>query len=394
MEDFTEQSFLPMQKAVESDRATLVNTRKELDLALKLAEVNLEMAELARRRLLGTRQWQLELAGIDEELAAVEEEKDRLALENSTALAEKALVAQTVVKADHVAWLNAAAHLEETRNRRRRLQRGPEPIQLRKADNRIREARENLENARYNRQVRTELKELEVVDAEARYKRMLVDKRRRERDIEYCAVKALVPGVVVYVNVWKGSNELSPIHVGETRTRGQDLLKIADISEMQVRMVVPEADIGLIRKGQQAGVRFVAFPDLELPAEVRRVTPTASDKNQLLGTLALAKSGQAVVRAFEVFLALKEKDERLRLGLTAEAEIVVARQEQALVIPLSAVVYRSGAAYVLTRADGGKGLKEVELGLAGETEAVVQNGLEEGDEILDEPARIISHHRN
>jgi hypothetical protein len=115
----------------------------------------------------------------------------------------------------------------------------------------------------------------------------------------------------------------------------------------------------------------------------------AEDKNRKLGSLALEKSGEAGVNVVDVLLDLEipPGGEQPRLGSSAEAEIVVASFESVLTVPLAAVRWAAASAGsggpILRVLRGGRVESvAVKLGASTADEAVVTEGLAEGDQVL------------
>lgn len=385
LEDYMEQSYKPGEFALESDTQTLENKKIELALEIKLAGLRLEIAHLGRKRLLERYADDLEIATLNMGIAAKDAAIAQLAVDVNGPLVKKGMVAANTLSTLTVDALNAKARHEEAVEKVRRLKLGPTPLELRAADNTIRVAEENLETARFNHDADIAIYEAEVAHARAQLERLEIWKRQNEEQIEKCEIKAPLPGVVVYVNVWKGGGDLSPINVGETRSRGSDLLKMADTTTLQVHMLLTEPDALKVHVGQKAKVRFVAFPDLVVPATVTYVSPDAFDKNIKLGPLALAKLGEAGVNVVEVRVTLDEKDPRIRLGLSAVAEITISNRDNVLVVPMSTIVDDDTGFHVWRKSGSGFSKTAVKVSDYNEMEAVVSEGLMEGEELLDAP---------
>jgi HlyD family secretion protein len=65
------------------------------------------------------------------------------------------------------------------------------------------------------------------------------------------------------------------VEVGELATPGRVVAELADLEELELRVFVPQLDVGKVRIGSEARVRVDAFPDRLLPARVVRVDEEA-----------------------------------------------------------------------------------------------------------------------
>ena len=151
-------------------------------------------------------------------------------------------------------------------------------------------------------------------------------------------------------------------------TGGSPVITLMDASQVHVDVLVDEVDVGKIREGQQAGLTLDSFPDRELAGHVDFMAPTPTDEAGLI--------------SYKVSIALEQNDLPVRVGMTANAEIVTREVQGALVVPNRAIeVDRdSGRYYVAKLVNGVPARTEIELGLRGETHSQVVSGLEDGDE--------------
>jgi hypothetical protein len=128
---------------------------------------------------------------------------------------------------------------------------------------------------------------------------------------------------------------------------------------------------------------------------VAEIAPFAEDKNRKLGSLALEKSGEAGVNSVDVLLDLEipAGSPQPRLGSSADVEIVLATHENALAVPVAAVRFAPGkaggppAAAVRVLRGGRVVDAPVKIAATTEGEAVVADGLSEGEEVLVDDGR-------
>jgi HlyD family secretion protein len=206
--------------------------------------------------------------------------------------------------------------------------------------------------------------------------------------------------------------------VGE-RVRGSDLsedvvLIISTLSSMEAKIEVGEHEVIYVKEGDRAGVEIDAFPDRKFPAAVVEVARNATVKNQ--GT-------EGEVTTFYVRLALTAPVPGALPGMSTQATISTDTHPDAVVVPIQAVTVRpakdlGGAGPELTDRnvasaaaaaaggarkpreamrqcvfvvkDGKARVREVETGLASESEIEITSGLEAGEQVVEGPYRILS----
>ena len=154
------------------------------------------------------------------------------------------------------------------------------------------------------------------------------------------------------------------IKIGDMVQPGQILYTVGDPSALQIDGEVDEEDIPKVTPGQKALLRADAFPGRALEGSVARITPY----------------GDPVGRTYRVYISLPE-DTPLLSGMTTEINIIVRREDDALLIPVSAL---SGSS-VWTVSNGEARLVSVELGAVGEENAEILSGLEETAMVITAP---------
>ncbi|SDZ34302.1 HlyD family secretion protein [Jannaschia faecimaris] len=98
-----------------------------------------------------------------------------------------------------------------------------------------------------------------------------------------------------------------------------------DLSQMELRVDIDEADIGQVRMGQQAYFTVDAYDDRRFPAEIVQIrfAPETVDG----------------VVTYKAILTIDNADMLLRPGMTATADINVAEIRNAIVVPNAALRY-------------------------------------------------------
>jgi len=189
-----------------------------------------------------------------------------------------------------------------------------------------------------------------------------------QNDLDQMTITAPIPGLVVYLDIWKGGQE-GKVQEGDSPWPGQGLINLPDLSEMQMATTVSEVDIQKVKVGQDALVTLDAFPDRTYHGKVTSV-----------GTLARKKSYQSELNVFDVDITLDESDEYLKPGMSAKAEIIVDRVPGAVWVPIEAVFEREGNTVVYVGSRNPKPV-EVEVGERSDTDVIIKSGLEGGEKI-------------
>jgi len=117
-----------------------------------------------------------------------------------------------------------------------------------------------------------------------------------------------------------------------------------DLSAMQLRVEIDEADVGQVREAQKATFTVDAYPGRRFPALVERVdqasSNTASQASQAAAATAI--TGNAVV-SYEARLAVSNAGGELRPGMTATATIATGSTARQLLVPNGALRFQPDA---------------------------------------------------
>ena len=128
------------------------------------------------------------------------------------------------------------------------------------------------------------------------------------------------------------SSRLGERVVGTSQFAGTEVMRIADLSNMEARVNVNENDIVNVKVGDVARISVDAYPDRKIPGVVREIASTATTNNA--GT-------QEQVTNFEVKISVVDKSVRLRPGMSTTADIETATVQNAVAVPIQSVTVRS-----------------------------------------------------
>lgn len=148
--------------------------------------------------------------------------------------------------------------------------------------------------------------------------------RRVKEDLKRAIITSPIAGIVSKLDAKVGEVVIT----GTMNNPGTVIMTISDLSRMQVRARVDEVDVPLVKPGQKARIYLQADQNAPIAARVVRV---ASKSTKQLGR---------DVVSFETLLEVLTKDDRILPGMTANVEIEVAHQQDALTVPVEAVVHR------------------------------------------------------
>ena len=196
-----------------------------------------------------------------------------------------------------------------------------------------------------------------------------------------------IDGVITSLQVEEGEVAI----IGTMNNPGTVMLTIADLSVMEVEVEVDETDVVGVTLAQQAKVRVDAMPDTVFEGKVTEIGSSALQKTT--GSLSTQES-----KDFKVVVTLDNPARKLKPGLSASADIIVAEKTQVLAVPISSLVLREkeGIAKDAPAAareeegvyavDAGRvKFAPVAKGITGGMMIEITSGLKEGQEIVTGP---------
>jgi HlyD family secretion protein len=196
-----------------------------------------------------------------------------------------------------------------------------------------------------------------------------------------------IDGIVTSLQVEEGETAI----IGTMNNPGTVMLTIADLSVMEVEVEVDETDVIGVALGQDANVRVDAMPDTVFKGKVTEIGSSAIQKSNLSASTQESKD-------FKVVVTLDDPARKLKPGLSASADIIVAQRQNALAVPISSLVLREKPnadknAPAAAREEEGVYAVDaqrvkfvpVDKGITGGMMIEVTSGLKEGQEIVTGP---------
>lgn len=220
----------------------------------------------------------------------IEAQRDRARAEREAALRERERLARELTTADH--------HLATARRDDQRyealVREGTIPVQR----------REQAANILAEAEGRVAALNAALTQANARIEVLDKTVQLAESQLAKTGITAPLSGTVL----------TKSIEVGELATPGRPIATLVDLERIELKIYIPEQEIGKLRLGNEARVRTDAFPDEYIPARVARV-----DAQAQFTPRDIHMPDERVRLVFGVTLTLDNPDGRLKPGMPADA---------------------------------------------------------------------------
>lgn len=197
--------------------------------------------------------------------------------------------------------------------------------------------------------------------------------RLAETNLHYTKILSPVDGIVISRNVDIGQTVAASFQTPTLFTIAQDLTK------MQIDTNVDEADIGVIKVGQNVEFSVDAYPDIVFRGKVWQV------RNAPI-------SVQNVV-TYDVVIKVDNPDLKLKPGMTANVSIVISAKEDVLKVPNAALRFRPSEITKTKEQQKGSGVWVIQNGKPkrvpvsagisdGNYTEIITDALKEGQEVI------------
>ncbi|MGI6173830.1 MAG: efflux RND transporter periplasmic adaptor subunit [Christensenellales bacterium] len=183
--------------------------------------------------------------------------------------------------------------------------------------------------------------------------RTALDNEKEKQDS--LIIRAPIDGIVTSVDASKGARLNESVA----------LVTLQSQDKFNVVATVDELDIVNVEIGQTVDVEIDAYPDEVFMGTVRRISG--------VGTV------EGGVATYEVTVSIDDSAGKLKDGMTASIQVLVANKMDAILVPVEAISTSNGQKYV-TLSSGQS--KNITTGLSNNDYVEVLSGVSEGDRVL------------
>ena len=181
-------------------------------------------------------------------------------------------------------------------------------------------------------------------------------------------VRSTISGVILDVPVKVGNSVI----LSNTFNDGTTIASVANMNDLIFRGNIDETEVGQLVQGMPMKITIGALQDLKFDAALEYISPKATESNG--------------ANQFEIKAAVKvAKDDKLRSGYSANAEIVLAQVQKALTIPESAIEFSGDSTFVyIVKGEGKEKTYErqhVVTGLSDGVNIEIKKGLTAKDKV-------------
>jgi HlyD family secretion protein len=264
----------------------------------------------------------------------------------------------------------------------------PDMSQLSSAEMRVRLADINLKQAQTDFQREENLYEQKLVSADEYDKsKMALEQAKHEKIAAEDAlevvrdgvsksnakasstlIRSTISGVILDIPVKVGNSVI----LSNTFNDGTTIATVAKMNDLIFRGNIDETEVGQLVNGMPMKITIGALQNLNFDANLEYISPKATESNG--------------ANQFEIKAAVKlNEGDKIRSGYSANAEIVLARVENVLTIPESAIEFSGDSVFVYVIKGEGKTKSyertNVETGLSDGVNIEIKKGITSKDKV-------------
>ena len=225
----------------------------------------------------------------------------------------------------------------------------PNMVSLNNAENRLRQAKISLDNAKLDYDRNKELLDKKVI-AQADFQQVEVNYRTAEEEYKAAQanlelvkkgetsknktqtnrlIRSTIAGMVLDVPVEEGNSVIE----ANTMNEGTTVASVADMTDLVFEGKVDESEVGKIKEGMNLIMRIGAIEDETFDAVLEYISPKGIEEDGAI--------------QFEIKAAVKlREDQFIRAGYSANADIVLDRRDSVLAISEALLQFDGDSAYV------------------------------------------------
>lgn len=366
---------------VQNAEAAHINARESLAVVENQAQSDIDVAKLT-------------LKFADQDLTQYKEglyPKDKKTAENSITLRqeeltraqetlawsqklfEKKYLSKSDLQADQLGVTRSKNNLELAQEEVRLLENFTRQRNIDQLESDLHQAKMALERTNRKAIANVAQAKADLKAKELEYARQQDKLKKIQDQLKKAVIKAPTDGMVIYATSarrggWRDNRE--PLDEGVQVFERQDLIYLPTAQSAMAEVDIHEASLEKVRVGLPAVITVDALPGKKFIGTVNNIAPLPDPSSMWMNP---------DLKVYETDIYLEGDDPNLRTGMSCKAEIIVKQYEDALYIPVHAVIRIAGQPAVYVVKEGALEQREVEIGLDNNRMVRIVAGLQEGE---------------
>ena len=207
---------------------------------------------------------------------------------------------------------------------------------------------------------------------EERVKRSQDKIAKFQQAMQAARITAPEDGIVIFGESWDGTKYSKDGDIS-TWSNGPPIATLPDMSEVISEIYVKEIDISKIKVDDKVRVTFDALEGVVVNGKITSIARVGEDHKDF------------DMKVFKVIIHLDESNDGLKPAMSSNNEIILAQKEEALFVPIKAVISANGKDFVYLLKHNEKEKTPVITSFENDEFVLIESGLQEGDQVILNP---------
>ncbi|MCQ9208922.1 MAG: efflux RND transporter periplasmic adaptor subunit [Omnitrophica bacterium] len=369
---------------VQNAEASFIRARENLAVVENQAESDIDKAELKlefadqdlEKYIEGDYPNQLKEAQARITLTKEELTRAKEQLKWSVKLSEKEYISKTELEADELAVTRKALDLELTENDLNLLENFTYKRNFRQFESDAKQAGMALERTTRKSKADIIQAQADLRARESEFKRQKDKLEKIGEQIIKTKIYAPADGLVIYATSakrggWRGSTE--PLDEGQDVRERQELIYLPTASAMKAEVNIHETNLKKINPGLPVTITVDALPGKIFTGHVTHIAPLPDAQSMWMNP---------DLKVYNTDIFLDSNDEALRTGMSCKAQIIIEKYNDAIFVPIQAVLRVAGEPTVYVSNSKSFEPRKVKIGLDNNMMIRILSGLKAGEIVL------------
>ena len=376
------------QIQVQNSEATFISDRENLEVVKNQAESDVSAAKLAaqfaqedlKKYVEGDYPMLIKEAEAKIALSLSEESRTKEQLQGSKRLLDEGFLTSIEYDEDKALAERAQLDLELAQSSLNLLKEYTYKRQMTELQSAIEESDRALRRAQLKAGADVIQAEAKHRAGESEFDRQKDKLAKLDEQIKKAKIFAPSGGLVIHATTaegggWRSRNE--PLDEGQTVRERQELIYLPTANEMTAEVRVHESNLNKIKAGMGVLITIEALNGQTFTGHITRIAPLPDAQSSFMNP---------DLKEYVTQIDIEGATPTLRTGMTCEAEIMVARFDNATYVPVQSVFMVKGKPTAfISKGDGGYEERPVEIGLDNNRMLQIASGLKPGETVLMTP---------
>lgn len=214
--------------------------------------------------------------------------------------------------------------------------------------------------------------EASIKEITASIKQTEIEVNTAKTNLGYTQIRSPINGTVISIPVSEGqtvnANQITPT-----------IIQVADLSTLLIKLEISEGDITKIHSGMPVEFSTLSDSDHKYHSKIDSIDPA-------LTTLSDNEYKESVANTNAIYFyansIIENTANQLRIGMTAQAHIIIANLENTLLIPTLTIKREGNNTFVNVLNNGKVEKREIQVGINDDIHTQIISGLTEGEKVI------------